>query len=173
SAVVVLDILASTRCGTSISGSTTPTRSTPRSSSAARRSTTRFTTLRTASASSACRTPTDTTSRSASAAGDAAALRSKRESACVALCGSKQGESETFSTRKLHKRLHPRPQEPSRRLNTYGKAPTCGAFAEPSDGLEPSTTSFPSKVCLLRGVATGCRPALLSRFFAGCVCEGL
>jgi hypothetical protein len=24
-----------------------------------------------------------------------------------------------------------------------GKAPTCGAFAEPSDGLEPSTPSLP------------------------------
>jgi hypothetical protein len=36
-----------------------------------------------------------------------------------------------------------------------------------------STLSLPSKVCLLRGVATGCRSALLSRFFGGCVCEGL
>jgi transposase len=30
------------------------------------------------------------------------------------------------------------------RLNTYAKAATCWAFAEPSDGLEPSTPSLPS-----------------------------
>ena len=32
------------------------------------------------------------------------------------------------------------------RLNTYEKAPTCGAFAEPSDGLEPSTPSLPWRI---------------------------
>ncbi len=45
--------------------------------------------------------------------------------------------------RKLHKQLH----TPRTRLNLQvdrnGKAPTCGAFAEPSDGLEPSTPSLP------------------------------
>jgi len=50
---------------------------------------------------------------------------------------------QAFSTRKLHKRLHTGPQRPQRRLNKYEKAPTCGAFAEPSDGLEPSTPSLP------------------------------
>src|SRR5438128_7922539 len=49
-----------------------------------------------------------------------------------------------FSTRKLHKQLHTPPRGPTHRLNTYAKAATCWTFAEPSDGLEPSTPSLPS-----------------------------
>ena len=49
---------------------------------------------------------------------------------------------------------------PSARLNTYEKAPTCGAFAEPSDGLEPSTPSLPWRI---RASAYGAsEPALAS-----------
>jgi hypothetical protein len=31
-------------------------------------------------------------------------------------------------------------------VDLNAKAPMCGAFAQPSDGLEPSTPSLPSKV---------------------------
>src|SRR5439155_1303067 len=40
-------------------------------------------------------------------------------------------ERTAFSTRKLHKRLHPCPQRPSDRLNTYGKAPISGLLQSP------------------------------------------
>ena len=63
-----------------------------------------------------------------------------------------------FSARKLHKRLHTRPRRAPHRLNTYEKAPTCGAFAEPSDGLEPSTPSLP-----LRGGRNWWQPSATDR----------
>ena len=48
----------------------------------------------------------------------------------------------------FHKRLHPRPQRRLCRLNTYGKRGTCGAFAEPSDGLEPLTPLYEEGPCV-------------------------
>jgi hypothetical protein len=49
-----------------------------------------------------------------------------------------------FATRKLHKRLHTHRTFDVEQVVLNEKAPTCGAFAEPSDGLEPSTPSLPS-----------------------------
>ena len=46
-------------------------------------------------------------------------------------------------TRKLHKRLHTYRTLESAQVDRNEKAPTCGVFAEPSDGLEPSTPSLP------------------------------
>jgi hypothetical protein len=48
-----------------------------------------------------------------------------------------------FSTPKLHKRLHIHRTFDVEQVDLNEKAPTCGAFAEPSDGLEPSTPSLP------------------------------
>jgi hypothetical protein len=48
-----------------------------------------------------------------------------------------------FSTRKLHKRLHTRRTMLILQVELNEKAPTCAAFVEPSDGLEPSTPSLP------------------------------
>ena len=45
--------------------------------------------------------------------------------------------------RKLHKRLHTHRTFDEEQVKLNEKAPTCGAFAEPSDGLEPSTPSLP------------------------------
>ena len=45
--------------------------------------------------------------------------------------------------RKLHKRLHTHRTFDAEQVDLNEKAPTCGAFAEPSDGLEPSTPSLP------------------------------
>ena len=45
--------------------------------------------------------------------------------------------------RKLHKRLHTYRTLLTLQVGLNGKPPTCGAFAEPSDGLEPSTPSLP------------------------------
>jgi hypothetical protein len=47
------------------------------------------------------------------------------------------------STRKLHKRLHTYRTFDEEQVDLNAKTPTCGAFAEPSDGLEPSTPSLP------------------------------
>ena len=69
-----------------------------------------------------------------------------------------------FSTRKLHKRLHThriRPRLPSRPQH---ESPTSGDFAEPSDGLEPSTPSLPCAPKPLPWVATRCGSACLSGF---------
>ena len=76
---------------------------------------------------------------------------------------SQDGELGGFSTWKLHKRLHSRPQRPPCRLNTYAKAATCGAFAEPSDGLEPSTPSLPWNVARNRSQPT----AMVLAYFCG------
>jgi hypothetical protein len=51
--------------------------------------------------------------------------------------------SGTFSTRKLHKRLHTHRTLLILQVDLNAKTPTCGIFAEPSDGLEPSTPSLP------------------------------
>jgi hypothetical protein len=53
------------------------------------------------------------------------------------------------------------------------KAPTCGSFAEPSDGLEPSTPSLPCAPKRLPWVAIGCRSAYLSRFRGLPICDRL
>src|SRR5438034_9252380 len=47
--------------------------------------------------------------------------------------------------RELHKRLHTHRTFDGEQVSLNEKAPTCGAFAEPSDGLEPSTPSLPSQ----------------------------
>ncbi len=53
----------------------------------------------------------------------------------------RRGET-LFDAKSLHKRLHThRTLEIVQVLQQ--KAPICGAFAEPSDGLEPSTPSLP------------------------------
>jgi hypothetical protein len=44
--------------------------------------------------------------------------------------------------RELHKRLHIYRTFDDEQVVLNEKAPTCGAFAEPSDGLEPSTPSL-------------------------------
>ena len=56
------------------------------------------------------------------------------------------------------------------RLN--GKAPTCGAFAEPSSGLEPETPSLPSRPGPLRGVADARGKARLSGHRRGRLATG-
>jgi hypothetical protein len=43
----------------------------------------------------------------------------------------------------FHKRLHTYRTFALEQVELNRKAPTCGAFAEPSDGLEPSTPSLP------------------------------
>src|SRR5437762_827722 len=53
------------------------------------------------------------------------------------------------------------------------KAPITGAFAEPSDGLEPSTPSLPCGLGPLPWVADGCEMACLSRYRGGSVCDRL
>ena len=50
-----------------------------------------------------------------------------------------------FRASKLHKRLHTHRTLGKEQVDLNEKAPTCGAFAEPSDGLEPSTPSLPWK----------------------------
>jgi len=43
---------------------------------------------------------------------------------------------------KLHKRLHSHRRFDFVQVGLNEKAPMCGGFAEPSDGLEPSTPSL-------------------------------
>jgi hypothetical protein len=50
-----------------------------------------------------------------------------------------------LSTRRFHKELHTCRTLESMQVALNRKARTCGAFAEPSDGLEPSTPSLPSR----------------------------
>ena len=58
----------------------------------------------------------------------------------------------TPSTRKLHKRLHTLRTLGQEQVDLNEKAPTCGAFAEPSDGLEPSTPPYHQEVVCCRGL---------------------
>ena len=51
-----------------------------------------------------------------------------------------------FSTRELHKRLHTHRMLDEEQVDPSDKAPISGAFAEPSDGLEPSTPSLPCSI---------------------------
>ena len=44
---------------------------------------------------------------------------------------------------KLHKQLHTHRILERVQVNSKDKALVCGSFAEPSDGLEPSTPSLP------------------------------
>jgi hypothetical protein len=46
---------------------------------------------------------------------------------------------------KLHQRLHTHRTFDREQVDLNEKAPTRGAFAEPSDGLEPSTPSLPCR----------------------------
>jgi hypothetical protein len=48
-----------------------------------------------------------------------------------------------FCIWELHKVLHTHINLHPVQVNPKDKAPICGAFAEPSDGLEPSTPSLP------------------------------
>jgi hypothetical protein len=63
-----------------------------------------------------------------------------RASGVDSLFGADEVESRT---RKLHERLHTHRTFDKDQVHLNEKAPTCGAFAEPSDGLEPSTPSLP------------------------------
>ena len=54
-------------------------------------------------------------------------------------------EEAASHARKLHKRLHTHRTCDEEQVDLNENAPTCGAFAEPSDGLEPSTPSLPSQ----------------------------
>src|SRR2546426_7152174 len=56
---------------------------------------------------------------------------------------AKEGEFADSQTRKLHERLHTRCTLGSSQIDLNAKFPTCSVFAEPSDGLEPSTPSLP------------------------------
>jgi hypothetical protein len=71
--------------------------------------------------------------------------------------------------------VHGRPTRDVVQLFTphLGKAPRAGAFAEPSDGLEPSTPSLPCAAKRLPWVATGCGPACLSGFRGCPICHRL
>ena len=70
------------------------------------------------------------------------------------------------ATRKLHKRLHTHRTIDVEQVDLNEKAPTCGVFAEPSDGLEPSTPSLPCDSEGKRWQPVGKRFGLLSRFGA-------
>jgi hypothetical protein len=78
-------------------------------------------------------------------------------------------------TRKLHNRLHTHRTRLNLQVDVNTKAPTCGAFGEPSDGLEPSAPSLPSVApggngfSLVKAIfgfrvtatfATGCAPSV-------------
>lgn len=63
----------------------------------------------------------------------------------------------------LHTRLHTHRTRLNLQADVNTKAPTYGALAKPSDGLEPSTASFPSIFGALPSVARGCRSAYLRR----------
>src|SRR5258708_13041341 len=78
-----------------------------------------------------------------------------------------------MATRKLHKRLHTHCTIDDEQVDLNAKAPTCGAFAEPSNGLEPLTPSLPCAPEPLPEVATGCRSACLSRFRGPSICARL
>jgi len=65
------------------------------------------------------------------------------DAGCV---GLDQPSERAFTTRKLHKRLHTHRTLGEEQVDLNTKAPTCGAFAEPSNGLEPLTPSLPSKL---------------------------
>ena len=54
--------------------------------------------------------------------------------------------SRAARTRKLDKRLHTQRTFDREQVDLNEKAPISGAFAEPSDGLEPSTPSLPWNV---------------------------
>jgi hypothetical protein len=57
--------------------------------------------------------------------------------------GAKRGPRSGSKTSKLHKRLHTRSKLEIVQINRKKKVPLCRDFAEPSDGLEPSTPSLP------------------------------
>jgi hypothetical protein len=77
------------------------------------------------------------------------------------------------STRKLHERLHTHRTRLNLQVDLNTKAPTCGAFAEPSNGLERLTPSLPCAPEPLPWVARGCRSACLSRFRGPRICHRL
>src|SRR5439155_8450297 len=56
------------------------------------------------------------------------------------------GRTRRQSTLELHKRLHTHRPRDEEQVVLTAKAPTCGVFADPSDALEPSTSSFPFHV---------------------------
>jgi hypothetical protein len=51
--------------------------------------------------------------------------------------------SPAAQTQKLHIKLHTYRTFALEQVDLNAKVPICGAFAEPSDGLEPSTPSLP------------------------------
>src|SRR4051794_10082960 len=88
-----------------------------------------------------------------------ASRSSRRQSIIGPLCRSVvlfYGGAARLFDAKLHKRLHTHCTFDEEQVVLNGKAPTCGAFAEPSDGLEPSTRSLPCGLGRLASVADGC-----------------
>jgi hypothetical protein len=82
-------------------------------------------------------------------------LAVRKRALCEFLGGRSERESSTA------------PYPPHDRLRAgdlNAKAPTCGAFAEPSNGLEPLTPSLPRAAKRLPRVATGCGSACFERF---------
>ena len=65
------------------------------------------------------------------------------------------------------------PDDKPRSKPGFVRQPLCGAFAEPSDGLEPSTPSLPSASGGLPSVARGCGSAYVCRFWPDPICERL
>src|SRR6266516_1884139 len=74
-------------------------------------------------------------------------------------------------TRKLHKRLHTRCTFDKEQVGLNENASTCGAFAEPSDGLEPSTPSLPWNVARNWSQPTATVLACFRRFRAQSICR--
>ena len=64
------------------------------------------------------------------------------------------------------------PQAANRVSQPEWRAPMFGAFAGPSDGLEPETPSLPCAPKPLPWVATGCQSAYLNHFRGFCFATG-
>jgi hypothetical protein len=113
----------------------------------------------------------------ATASGAAASEVTVRKRGACASSAVSAVRSRTASTvpraRKLHKRLHTHRTLLPLQTSLIAKPLPCGAFAEPSDGLEPSTPSLPCAPELLPWAAIGCRSTCLSRFRAGRACDWL
>src|SRR3989442_6717811 len=73
------------------------------------------------------------------------------------------GFNRSLRTSMLHPRLHTNRTFDEEQVDLNEKEPTCGAFAEPSSGLEPETPFVPSSPGPLRRAADSCEMACLSR----------
>jgi hypothetical protein len=70
--------------------------------------------------------------------------------------------SDRSATRKLHKQLHNHRTLDAAQVELNEKAQLSGAFAEPSDGLEPVTPSMPWRIRLATEVEQRLHVALVS-----------